>query len=205
MIEKNIISNLIYDEEYFRKAIPFLKDEYFHDRSHKIVFKLVDDYVKKYSKQPSLQALQIELEDTPLPQGDVDIVKEFMNTLETEPFKDKQWFIDQTEKFCQDKAIYNAIMNSIQILDGRSDKGKGSIPTILSDALAVSFDTHIGHDFLEDFNDRYDFYHKKEHRIPFDLEYFNKISKGGLPNKTLNVALAGCVHPDTKIKVRIKK
>jgi archaellum biogenesis ATPase FlaH len=152
---------------------------------------LIDDYVKKYSSQPTTKALVIDLEDEPLNQDEIDNVRALINGLDAEPIKDSEWLVDQTEKFCQDKAIYNAIMNSINILDGKTDKTKNAIPQILSDALAVSFDTNVGHDFLEDADSRYEFYHKKEQRIPFDLEYFNKITKGGVPNKTLNIALAG--------------
>ena len=191
MIEQSILSNLINNEQYFRKSIPFLRQEYFQDRSHKLAFKLIDDYVKKYSSQPTTKALAIDLENEPLNQEEIDNVKTLINSLDAEPIKDGEWLIDQTEKFCQDKAIYNAIMSSINILDGKTDKTKNAIPQILSDALAVSFDTNVGHDFLEDYESRYDFYHKKEQRIPFDLEYFNKITKGGIPNKTLNIALAG--------------
>ena len=191
MIEQSILSNLINNEQYFRKSIPFLKQEYFQDRSQKLAFKLIDDYVRKYSSQPTTKALAIDLESEPLNQEEIDNVKTLINELDTEPIKDSEWLLDQTEKFCQDKAIYNAIMSSINILDGKTDKTKNAIPQILSDALAVSFDTNVGHDFLEDYESRYDFYHKKEQRIPFDLEYFNKITKGGIPNKTLNIALAG--------------
>ena len=191
MIEQSILSNLINNEQYFRKSIPFLKQDYFQDRSHKLAFKLIDEYVKKYSSQPTTKALVIDLEEEPLNQDEIDSVRTLINGLDTEPIKDSEWLVDQTEKFCQDKAIYNAIMNSINILDGKTDKTKNAIPQILSDALAVSFDTNVGHDFLEDYESRYDFYHKKEQRIPFDLEYFNKITKGGIPNKTLNIALAG--------------
>jgi len=191
MIEQSILSNLINNEQYFRKSIPFLKQDYFQDRSHKLAFKLIDDYVKKYSSQPTTKALVIDLEDEPLNQDEIDNVRTLINGLDAEPIKDSEWLVDQTEKFCQDKAIYNAIMNSINILDGKTDKTKNAIPQILSDALAVSFDTNIGHDFLEDADSRYEFYHKKEQRIPFDLDYFNKITKGGVPNKTLNIALAG--------------
>lgn len=191
MIEQSILSNLINNEQYFRKSIPFLRQEYFQDRSHKLAFKLIDEYVKKYSSQPTTKALAIDLESEPLNQDEIDNVKTLINSLDAEPIKDNEWLLDQTEKFCQDKAIYNAIMSSINILDGKTDKTKNAIPQILSDALAVSFDTNVGHDFLEDYESRYDFYHKKEQRIPFDLEYFNKITKGGIPNKTLNIALAG--------------
>lgn len=191
MIEQSILSNLINNEQYFRKSIPFLRQEYFQDRSHKLAFKLIDEYVKKYSSQPTVKALAIDLESEPLNQEEIDNVKTLINELDAEPIKDNEWLLDQTEKFCQDKAIYNAIMSSINILDGKTEKTKNAIPQILSDALAVSFDTNVGHDFLEDYESRYDFYHKKEQRIPFDLEYFNKITKGGIPNKTLNIALAG--------------
>ena len=191
MIEQSILSNLINNEQYFRKSIPFLKQDYFQDRSHKLAFKLIDEYVKKYSSQPTTKALVIDLEEEPLNQDEIDNVRTLINGLDAEPIKDSEWLVDQTEKFCQDKAIYNAIMNSINILDGKTDKTKNAIPQILSDALAVSFDTNVGHDFLEDADSRYEFYHKKEQRIPFDLEYFNKITKGGVPNKTLNIALAG--------------
>ena len=191
MIEQSILSNLINNEQYFRKSIPFLKQEYFQDRSHKLAFKLIDDYVRKYSSQPTTKALVIDLENEPLNQDEIDNVRTLINNLDVDPIKDNEWLLDQTEKFCQDKAIYNAIMSSITILDGKTDKTKNAIPQILSDALAVSFDTNIGHDFLEDAESRYEFYHKKEQRIPFDLEYFNKITKGGVPNKTLNIALAG--------------
>ena len=191
MIEQSILSNLINNEQYFRKSIPFLKQDYFQDRSHKLAFKLIDDYVRKYSSQPTTKALVIDLENEPLNQDEIDNVRTLINNLDVDPIKDNEWLLDQTEKFCQDKAIYNAIMSSITILDGKTDKTKNAIPQILSDALAVSFDTNIGHDFLEDAESRYEFYHKKEQRIPFDLEYFNKITKGGVPNKTLNIALAG--------------
>lgn len=191
MIEQKILSNLVNNEQYFRKAIPFLKGDYFQDRSVRVVFELIDEYTKKYSKQPTVEALVIDLEEKALSQEEIDNVKKQIEELEPAPSKDEQWLLDQTEKFCQDKAIYNAIMSSIHILDGKTDKSKGAIPQILSDALAVSFDAHIGHDFLEDYNSRYEFYHRKESRIPFDLEYFNKITKGGIPNKTLNIALAG--------------
>lgn len=192
MIEKQILNELVYKEDFLRKTLPFLKEEYFNNRVERAVFNLIFEYVKKYNNNPSVPALVIEAND--LTGISDDEQKEVLDTIRN--FKDsevdEEWLVDQTEKFCQDKAIYNAIMKSIQILDGRDDKtGKGSIPAILSEALAVSFDTNIGHDFLEDYLKRYDFYHKKEQRIPFDLEYFNRITKGGLPNKTLNVALAG--------------
>lgn len=192
VLEKQILSKLVFDEDFLRKTIPFLKEEYFTSNSDKRIFKLVIEYVKKYNSCPSVPALVIEIDNvTGISDDEHKEIVDFIRGIKNDEV-DKQWLLDQTERFCQDKAIYNAIMTSIQILDGRNQKqDKGSIPTILSDALAVSFDSHVGHDFLEDYLNRYDFYHKKEHRIPFDLEYFNRITKGGLPNKTLNVALAG--------------
>ena len=192
MIEKLILSNLLSNEEYGRKAIPFLKSEYFQARSLKAVFDGVDNFVKQYNKFPTKEALTIELDNTKEISSFYDEAVEIIAQLEDAPTTNMQWLVDQTEKFCQDKAIYNAIMKSIQILDSDKDThSKGAIPQILSDALAVSFDSHVGHDFLEDYDARYEFYHKKETRVPFDLDYLNKITKGGLPNKTLNVVLAG--------------
>ena len=206
MIENSIISHLIFNEDFTRKVLPFLKDEYFHDQSFRTIFKLVDNYVKNYNSSPSKEALLIELNNTD--KLSESIFKKCKDTITglTAENTDIKWLIDQTEKFCQDKAIHNAILKSIQILDeGSSDLSRGSIPKVLSDALAVSFDVSIGHDYLQDTDARYEFYHRKEDRIEFDLEYFNKITKGGLPRKTLNIILAGCVHPDTLITVRIKK
>jgi len=192
MIEKLILSNLITNEEYGRKAIPFLKSEYFQDRKIRAVFDGIDTFIKQYNKFPSKEALTIELDNVKEIASYYTEIVSVVEELETDPTTNMQWLVDQTEKFCQDKAIYNAIMKSIQILDSDKDQhSKGAIPQILSDALAVSFDSHVGHDFLEDFDARYEFYHKKETRVPFDLEYLNKITKGGLPNKTLNVVLAG--------------
>lgn len=192
MIEQQILTNLVTNESFLRKTLPFLKEEYFHDRVHKQVFKLINDYALKYNKSPSKVALTIDAEGlTSVSEDEFASIKETIGSFEEAPTSDTEWLVDETEKFCQDKAIYNAIMNSIQILDGKTGNGKGAIPQILSDALAVSFDTNIGHDFLENYKDRYDFYHQKEKRVPFDIEYLNKITKGGLPNKTLSVVLAG--------------
>jgi len=191
-IENTILAHLVFDEEYGRKVIPFLKDEYFSDYNDKLVFKLITEYVNKYNTFPSKEALVIDL--TNKDGVNETSFKECKETIERmEPAESElQWLLDQTEKFCQDRAIYNAIMSSIQILDDKSGKTtKGAIPQILSDALSVSFDTHIGHDFIEDADTRFEFYHTKETRIPFDIDYFNKITQGGLPKKTLNIALAG--------------
>ena len=193
MLEQVIINNLIYNEGYGRKVIPFLKDDYFPDSSFKTVFGLIDDYVKKYNTFPTVEALAIDLSNKEgMNEGSFKHCKEILSEIKQEEKSDLQWLVDQTEKFCQEKAIYNAIMHSISVLDDKSGKtSKGAIPQILSDALAVSFDTNIGHDFLENSESRYEFYHTTEVRIPFDISYLNKITQGGLPKKTLNIALAG--------------
>jgi len=192
MIEKLILSNLVSNEEYGRKAIPFLKGEYFVERSIKALYEGIHAFVGKYNKFPNKEALLIELDENKEISSYYDEVSALVNELEEKPNENFDWLIDQTEKFCQDKAIYNAIMKSIQILDSDKEKlGKGAIPQILSDALSVSFDSHIGHDFFEDAAERYEYYHRKEEKVPFDLDYFNQITKGGLPNKSLNVILAG--------------
>jgi replicative DNA helicase len=194
-IEQVILSNLLYNEEYSRKAIPFLKDEYFTNYNEKIIFNVINEYVQKYNAFPSKEALAIDLSNKDgLGEEAFRQSKELINALKKDTDEETKidWLLDQTEKFCQDKAIYNAIMASIGILDDSAGKtSKGAIPQILSDALAVSFDTHIGHDFLEDADSRYDFYHTKEVKVPFNLDFFNKITGGGLPRKTLNIALAG--------------
>jgi hypothetical protein len=193
LIERVILSNLLFNDDYNRKVIPFLKAEYFQDYSERVVFDLIDDYVKKYNSFPSVEALAIDLSNKDgLNDESFKISKEVIASLEQDSNTKLDWLLDQTEKFCQDKALYLAIMKSIKIMDEKNGSiSKGSIPQVLTDALAVSFDTHIGHDFLMDADDRYEFYHRKEKRVPFDLDYFNAITNGGLPNKTLNIALAG--------------
>ena len=192
-IERVILSNLLSNDEYSRKVIPFLKSEYFQDYSERVVFDLIDEYVKKYNSFPSIEALAIDLSNKEgLNDQTFKISKEIIASLESDSNTKLDWLLDQSEKFCQDKALYLAIMQSIKIMDEKNASiSKGSIPSILTDALGVSFDTHIGHDFLADSDERYEFYHRKEKRIPFDLEYFNTITNGGIPNKTLNIALAG--------------
>jgi len=192
-VENTILSNLVFNEEYGRKVIPFLKDEYFTNQSDKTIYRLVKEYVDKYNAFPSKEALAIDLSNKDgIGEETFKQSKELISGLVHDTETKIDWLLDQTEKFCQDKAIYNAIMASIGILDDSSGKtSKGAIPQILSDALAVSFDTHIGHDFIEDAESRYEFYHTKEIRVPFDLDYLNKATNGGLPKKTLNIALAG--------------
>lgn len=193
MIEKLILGRLVFDEDYVRRVIPFLKEEYFSDRSDRILYNIIELFIDKHNKLPSKEALIIEVNNlSSITDEECKSVLVQVEELECNSQTDRDWLVQQTEKFCQDKAVYNAIMQSIQILDDKTGKKeKGAIPQILSDALAVSFDTAIGHDFLEDVDERYDFYHQKEIRIPFDLDYMNKITKGGIPKKTLNIVLAG--------------
>ena len=205
--ERVIFGNLLNREEYGRRAIPFLKSEYFQDRTDRTVFELIESYVHKFNKFPTTETLLIDLgSKSGVDQDTHDSVLGAIRELTHDPKTDLEWIVERTEKFCQEKAVYNGIMKSIQILDDKDEKHtKEAIPKILADALAVSFDTSIGHNFLDDAQSRYEFYHRKETRVPFSLEYFNTITKGGLPNKTLSVCLAGCVHPDTKIRVRMRK
>jgi archaellum biogenesis ATPase FlaH len=192
MIEKAIFANLITNEQFARKVLPFLKAEYFQSRLDRSLFNIINAYVQEYNVLPSKTALAIEVgEYSDLNDDEERTLSKYVEELEADPQTDQEWLTDTVEKFCQDKAVYNAIMQSIQIFDGKTTLDKGSIPQILSEALAVSFDTHIGHDFLSDADSRYDFYHKKEVRIPFDLDYLNRVTKGGLPRKTLNIVLAG--------------
>jgi replicative DNA helicase len=193
-IESKILKHLLLDEDFTRKTLPFLKSEYFHDAADKTLFNQINDYVTKYNTLPTYEALVIEINNRNLTESlHKETVQKLDEITENKETSDTKWLIDAAEEFCKDKAVYNAIMQSIQILDA-SNKGtldKGSIPTLLADALSVAFDNHIGHDFLDDADPRYDFYHKVEHRIPFDLDYLNRITKGGLPEKTLNIILAG--------------
>jgi replicative DNA helicase len=194
-LEHSILKNLIYNETFARKVLPFLRTDYFSDNTEKVVYKEVDDFINKYNSLPTHEALIINLtESKKLTEQEVRNSMELLQNInqhKDEPTEMK-WLVEQTEKFCQDKAIYNAIMESVSILDDKGDKkAKGEIPKILSDALGVSFDPNVGHDYIDDFSNRYDLYHKVESRIKFDLDIFNKITKGGLPIKTLNVALAG--------------
>ena len=192
-IETIILKNLILNEEYTRKTIPFIKEQYFQDGVEKIIFKSIFDYIEKYNSNPTNEVLFIELEKTSFNE---EQYKAAVNYLESEITKEsdakQQWLLDETEQWCKDKAIYNAVLDGIHIIDGK-DKTRtpDALPTLLSDALKVSFDTNVGHSYTEQSEDRYDFYHEVEEKIPFDLEFFNKITKGGLPNKTLNIALAG--------------
>ena len=191
-IEVLILRNLLYNEEYLRKVIPFIKPDYFEDPNQKVVYEEISNYVNQYNSLSTKEVLCIEAEKrTDINDTSFKEVTKLISYLEDEP-TDYDWLIDTTEKWCRDRAIYLALMQSIKIADGGDSKlDKGAIPSILQEALAVSFDEHIGHDYIEQSESRYDFYHRTEEKIPFDLEKFNFITKGGLPNKTLNIALAG--------------
>lgn len=191
-LEQTILRNILTDENYMRKVLPFIKPDYF-EGIYRILFKEAGKFVAKYNKLPTAETFKIELDQADRITGEnytvaVDILPQLFSK---EPI-DEQWLLDNTEKWCQDRAIYNAIMESISIIDGKHETlSKGALPDLLTKALGVAFDTNVGHDYIENFEDRYSFYHTEEARTPFDLELFNTITKGGVPNKTLNIALAG--------------
>tara|TARA_R110001592_G_scaffold43380_5_gene140633 strand:+ start:532 stop:1938 length:1407 start_codon:yes stop_codon:yes gene_type:complete len=191
-LEQIILQNLLYNEEYSRKVTPFLKAEYFHDRNEKTAFTIVQNFILTYNASPTPEVVLIEVDKLKtVTEDDFKQIASMLDSLSDDEV-DFSWLTEQTENFCKDKAVYNAIMESIHIIDGESKtQNSNAIPEILSDALAVSFDTHVGHDYLEDSDDRYDFYHKVEKKVPFDLEYFNTITAGGTPQKTLNIIMAG--------------
>ena len=191
-IERTTLTHLIYNEDYTRKVLPFIKPEYFANRNERVVFEEIEKFLEKYNSLPTKETLTIGVDNRKdINDEDYKKVVDIISSLDKTEV-DLQWLHDETEKFCKDKAIYNAVLDGISIIDGK-DKNRTpeAIPSILSEALAVSFDLSVGHDYVEDGLDRYEFYHKKEIKIPFDLDYFNKITKGGLPQKTLNIALAG--------------
>ena len=191
-VEFLILRSLLHNEEYLRKALPFLKDEYFEDEDQKVVYQEILSFTSEYNELPTKEVLSIEVEKRKdINEDQFKKITHLISHLDDEP-AEFDWLLNTTEKWCRERAIYLALVESIGIADGQSkDKTPDAIPSILSDALAVSFDNHVGHDYLEDYLERYEAYNRKENRIPFDLEYFNKITKGGLPNKTLNIALAG--------------
>ena len=190
-IEFLILRNLIHNEEYLRKVLPFLNEEYFEDFEQKIVFEEISKFVLEYNNLPTKEVLCIEVEKrNDVNEEQFKKLVHLITHLEDVP-TEHNWLIDTTEKWCRDRAIYLALMESIQLVDEKGNKSRDAIPSILQDALAVSFDNHVGHDYLQDYEQRYESYHKSEDKIEFDLEYFNRITKGGLPNKTLNIALAG--------------
>jgi replicative DNA helicase len=192
-LEQTIIKNLIKNEKFTRKVLPFLKTEYFSNQEDRLLFKEVAGFVLKYNQQPTFDALEIEIDNI---RGSTDetvkSIKETLKELNADTnLTNEDWLVESTEKFCQERAIYNAITSSLEIMNGKSKLEKGAIPQLLSDALAISFDPNIGHDYMEQSEDRYEYYHRLEERISFDLEFFNKITKNGVPKKTLNVVMAG--------------
>ena len=188
MLDTIILVNLIKNERYLRKVLPFIKDEYFSDNEHKFAFNQIKDYTEKYNNAPTLEAMSVAF-DTGT-EEDLKLLKTIFE-YEQEP-QELQWLVDETEKFCKDKAVFNAVLEGIQIIDGKKkDMSPDALPGLLTEALQVGFDTNVGHDFIEDADKRFDFYHRLEEKVPFDLDMFNKITEGGLSNKTLNIALAG--------------
>jgi replicative DNA helicase len=191
-IEHLVLANLFYDEKYTRKVLPFLKKEYFEDNSDKVIFDEINSFVNEYKSLPTVNAIQIQAgKRNDLSQDGYTEVVSIISTLPNEEW-DYDWKLNTTEAWCKERAIYLALLESVKIADGKDDKmGRDAIPDILSTALSVSFDDHVGHDYISDASERYEFYHRKEEKVPFDLEFFNKITKGGLPSKTLNICLAG--------------
>ena len=190
-IERTIPSNLIHNEEFARKVIPFLKEEYFQDAIEKVIFKSIWRYAEEYKSAVTPAALAIEVKKTSLNDEQYRVSLEYLEGL---PIEDVgfEWLTNETEQWCKDKAIYNAVLNSIHIIEGKDkDQTPDALPSLLSDALSVSFDKHVGHDYMEQFEDRFEYYNRSESKISFDLDFFNRITKGGLPNKTLNIAIAG--------------
>jgi hypothetical protein len=190
-LETTILSNLIYNEDYARKVIPFIKEEYFQDGIEKVIFKSIWKYADNYKSAATVGALAIEVQKATLNEEQYNTAIEYLQNIPQEDVG-MEWLVDETEKWCKDKAIYNAVLNGIYIIEGKvKDTTPDALPSLLTDALAVSFDKHIGHDYMEQSEDRYEFYNTSEDKIPFDLDFFNRITKGGLPNKTLNIAIAG--------------
>ena len=191
-LEVIVLKNLIYDQTFCRKVLPFIKPEYFESPEERIVFQEIDKYVREYQTQPPLNAIGIECESrTDLSSDGFEKILELIKHF-TEEKIDRDWLLVVTEKWCKDRAVYLSLLESIKIADGKDpNKTRDAIPSILEEALSICFDEHVGHDYIEDFESRYEFYHRKEEKLPFDLDFFNKITKGGLPNKTLNIALAG--------------
>ena len=191
-IERIILRNLFYNEDFTRKALPFIKSEFFTNHNESTLFGEINEFVNKYKNLPTKETILVELNKRKdLKEEELSEIKTIVNKLDNQEVE-LQWLLDTTEKFCKDRAVHNAVLEGIQILDGKDKKqNPEAIPTILSNALEVSFDNHIGHDYIDDAEARFEFYHKKEKRFKFDLNYFNRITKGGVPSKTLNIALAG--------------
>lgn len=192
--EHLVFKHLLHDQIFVKKTLPFLKSEYFKDPKDKIIFEIIYNFIEKYKNSPTIEALGVELEKLPLEESEFEEACKVLNAIEgnSDSICNLDWMTNQTEIFCQDKAIYNAVLESINILDGKSQTlQKGAIPKILQEALSVSFDSNIGHDFVDDFESRFEYYHRVEERIPFDLKFFNLITKNGLPKGTLNLLVSG--------------
>lgn len=207
IIEQTIISNLVLSEEYARKVLPFIEAEYFNNRSDLALINEIASFYEKYNSPPSKEALRVQLiQRSDLSDTDLQTSIDLVDKIGEEPAAKKEWLIEQTEKFCKEKSVYNAILKSIRIIEGTDTKlSQDAIPKLLQDALGVSFDTAVGHSYDEDVEARYDFYTKREERLPFDLDMMNRVTNGGLTRKSLTLVVAECVHPDTKVLVRIKK
>lgn len=192
MLEKTIVSNLLFNEEYCRRVFPYIKGEYFDENSLRKIFETFSEYVNEYKEPPSIEALKISIDKRKdLNESSYKEVSQVIDSLAVDKDTNQDWLVNETEKFCQDKDLYNSIRRAILILDGQDKQNdKGSIPKLLSDSLGISFDNSVGHDFLEDYSDRYEYYHRKEERLPFDIEILNKITKGGIPRKSMTVLLA---------------
>ena len=191
-IERTALSNLIHNEEYTRKVLPFIKEEYFSDRTERLLFTEIYKFVNKYNSLPTKEALSIEINSAKsVNEDEYKKITDVLSTLNKEPVN-QDWLVETTEKFCKDRAIHNAILGGIQIIDGKDKKHTPEyLPEMLTSALSVSFDQKVGHDYLQETKERFDFYKKKEERLELDLDYFNKITRGGIPSKTLNICLAG--------------
>lgn len=204
-IEKTILSNLMHNDEYCRKVVPFLKTEYFSDHFENVVADELLTFFNQYNKPASLDILSIQLGKRKLSRDQIDGLEKYINDLTFKTTND-EWLLKETEEFCKKKAITNAILDAFDIIEGKDKvRSEDAIPSMLSEALSVCFDSSVGHDYIEDYEDRFESYHRIEEKLEFDLSMFNKITKGGLSKKTLNVILAGCVHPDTQVKVRFRK
>lgn len=204
-LEQTILRNIITNDKYMRKVLPFIQNNYF-EGNYRLVFKELCKYVAKYNRLPTQEAFEIELSETNIPEDRFVEVVQIIPHIFSKEDNDEQWLLDRTEQWIQDRAIHIAILDSINIIDGKHDTlTKGAIPELLTKALGAGFDSNIGHDYFADVEKRYEFYHEDEERIPFDLDYFNRITKGGLVNKSLSIILAGCVHPATKVTVRFRK
>ena len=205
-IETTILSNLIHNPEFSQKALPFIKKEYFADRSESVLTDTILSFVNNFGKLPTKEIISIQVSN----RSDVsdDALTEIVHLIDSLEYKEtnQEWLLEETEKFCKHRAVINAILSSMQIIDGKNDKfTPEAIPTLLSDALSICFDTNVGHDYFDDSSDRYDFYNRVEEKIPFDIDILNKITSNGLAKKSLTVLLAGCVHPETKIRIRMRK